>query len=93
MNIRRQSGNFQFEEDPFSNSVQGFGKNFHEVLLWLKFLQTKLKVKSMNTNYYDLYYTVLKNRDDKEIVIDKYEQDYIKFNDYKTSNIYIGQKR
>ena len=91
MNIRIQSGNLQFEEDHFSNSVQGFGKNYHEVLLWLKFLQTKLKVKSMNINYYDLYYTVLKNRDDKEIVNDKYEQDYNKFNEYITPNLFIDK--
>ena len=26
MNIRRQSGIFQFEEDPFSKNVQGIGK-------------------------------------------------------------------
>ena len=31
----------------------------------MKFLQTKLQVKSMN-NYYDLYYTVIKDRDEKE---------------------------
>ena len=32
MNIRRQSVNFQFEEDPLSKSVQGIGKVYHEVL-------------------------------------------------------------
>ena len=37
----------------------------------MKFLQTKPQVKNMNINYYDLYYTVVKNRDDKEIVDDK----------------------
>ena len=31
-NIRRQSGNFQFEECPFSKNVQGIGKIYHEVL-------------------------------------------------------------
>ena len=39
----------------------------------MKFLQTKPKVKNMNINYYDSYYTVIKNRDDKEIVKEEYE--------------------
>ena len=29
----------------------------------------------MNINYYDLYYTVIKNRDDKEIVNDENPND------------------
>ena len=64
MKTRRQSGTFQFEEDPFRKKVQGIGKIYHEVLLVLKFLQTKPQVKSMNITYYDLFYTVIKNRDD-----------------------------
>ena len=28
----------------------------------MKYLQTKPQVKNMNINYYDLYYTVIKNR-------------------------------
>ena len=38
----------------------------------------------MNINYYDLYYNVIKNRDDKEIVKDHYEdneKDYINYED------------
>ena len=31
----------------------------------------------MNTNYYDSYYTVFKNTVEKEIIDDKYENDYI----------------
>ena len=31
----------------------------------MKFSQTKISVKSMNINYYDLYYTVIKNRVEK----------------------------
>ena len=31
----------------------------------MKFLQTKPQVRNMNINYYDLYYTVIENRDDK----------------------------
>ena len=39
---RKQSGNFQFEEDPFSKSVQGIAKIIHEgLLLSMNFLQTK----------------------------------------------------
>ena len=48
MNIRRQCGTFQIEEDLFSKNVQGFGKIYHEVLLLMKSLQTKPQVKSMN---------------------------------------------
>ena len=73
MNNRRQSGAFQFEEDPFSKNVQGIGKYYHEVFLLIKVLQTKPSFKNMNINYYDLYYTVNKNRDDKDIMNDKKE--------------------
>ena len=62
MNNRRQSGNFQFEEDPFSKYVQGIGKFYHEVLLLVKFLQTKPQIKNMDIKYYDLFYTVIKKR-------------------------------
>ena len=71
MNNRRQSGNFQFEEDPFSKNVEGFGKIYHDVSLLMKFLQTKPQVKNMNNKCYDLYYTVVENKDvNKEIVDD-----------------------
>ena len=39
MSTRRQSGNSQCEEDPFSKGAQCFGKNYHEVLILMKFLQ------------------------------------------------------
>ena len=45
----------------------------------MKFLQTKPQAKSMNVNYFDLYYTVIKNRDDKEIGDDKYENKEIHY--------------
>ena len=41
----------------------------------------------MNINFYDLFYTVIKNRNEKEIVINKNkanENDYINFNDIIT---------
>ena len=90
MNIRRQSGIFQFEEDPSSKNVQVIGKIYHEVLM--KFLQTKPQVKIMNFHYYDLYHTVIKVRGDKEIVHDRHENDYIDFNDI-VPNHYIGRKK
>ena len=54
--------NFQTQEDLFSKNAQGINKFYHEVLLLMKFLQTKLQVKNMNLNYYDIYYTVIKTR-------------------------------
>ena len=76
-NIRRQNGTFEFEEDSSSKNVQDIGKLYHEVLLLMNFLQTKSQVKSMNIVFYDLYYTVIKNRVDKETVNDDYEKIYI----------------
>ena len=61
----------------------------------MKFLQTKPQVKNMNINYYDLFYTVIKNRYKKEIVDDQYENnenDYFNFNDFITTNHYNRRK-
>ena len=44
----------------------------------------------MNINYYDLYYSVIKNRDEKEIVNN--ENDYINFTDVIIPNLYVGIK-
>ena len=63
------------DEDPFARNAQGIKKLYHEVLLLMKFLQTKPQVKNMNNIYYDSYYTVIKNRDEKEIVDNQYEND------------------
>ena len=57
----------------------------------MKFLQTKPQVKNMISKYYDLYYTVIKNRNEKEIVDNQYENVYISFNDV-IPNHYIGRK-
>ena len=54
----------------------------------MKFLQTKPQVKNMNINYYDLFYTVIESRDEK----DNNEDDYFKFNDFITPYHYIGIK-
>ena len=43
----------------------------------MKFLQSKPHVKSLNIKYYDLYYTVIENRVDKEIVNNNYENNEI----------------
>ena len=77
--------NFQTQKDPFSKNAQGIGKVYHEVLLLMKFLQTRPQVKKMNITFYDSYNTVNKSRDDKEIMNDN-EKDYINFNDFITPN-------
>ena len=58
--------NFQTQEDPFAKIAQDVSKIYHGVLLLMKFLQTKPQVKNMNINYFDLYYTVIKNRKEKK---------------------------
>ena len=70
------------DEDLFAKNAQGNSKNYHEVLLLKNVLQTKPQVKNMNFKYHDLYYTVVKTRDDKEIIDNKYENDYIIFDDF-----------
>ena len=60
----------------------------------MKFLQTKPQVKKMNMNYYDLYYTVIKTRDENKDIDNQYENDendYINFNDI-VPNHYVGIK-
>ena len=86
--------NFQTQQGPFAKNAQGISKSYHEVLLLMKFLQTKPQVKNMNFNYYDLYYTVIKNSDeirDKDNQYENEENDYINFNDI-VPNHYIGIK-
>ena len=62
----------------------------------MKYLQTKPEVKNMNINYYALYYTVIKDRDEKKDIDNQYENvynDYINFNDFINPNHYIGIKK
>ena len=73
--------NIKMYEDIFARNAPGMNKIYHEVLLSMKFPQTKPQVRNMNIIFYDLYYTVIKNRDKKEIVNDQYENHYIIFND------------
>ena len=61
----------------------------------MKILQTKPEVKNTNIKYYDLFFTVIKNRNGKEIVNNHYEKnenDYNNFHDFITPNLYIGKK-
>ena len=44
----------------------------------------------MKIKYYDLFYTVIKNRDENK---DIDNNDYINFNDIITPNHYVGIKR
>ena len=49
----------------------------------------------MNISQYDLYYSVIKNREEEEIVYDQHvviEKDSISFIDLITPNIYIGKE-
>ena len=66
-NYLRKNSIFQFIEDPFNRNAPSISKNYHEVILVMNFLHTKLDLKSMNIIFYDLYYTVIKNRKDKEL--------------------------
>ena len=50
----------------------------------------------MNNKYYDLYYTVTKNTDEKESLNIEYENkdfDYISFDGFIILNQYIGRKK
>ena len=86
--------NFQTQQDPFAKNTQGISKICHEVLLLMKFLQTKPEVNNMNVKYYDLYNTVIKTRDENKDIDNQYENDdidYINFNDIVPYH-YIGIK-
>ena len=86
--------NFQ-TQDPFAKNAQGISKVYHEVLLLMKFLQTKPQVKNMNINYYDLYYTVINTRDENRDIDNQYENDendYIDINDFITPNQNISSE-
>ena len=48
------------------------------------FLQTKPEAKNMKISYFDIYYTVIKVRDENKDIDNQYENDendYIDFND------------
>ena len=48
------------EKTLFSKNARGFSKIYHEVLLYMNFLQTEPIVKNMNIKYFEIYYTVIK---------------------------------
>ena len=81
------------QQNPFTKNAQGIKKIYHEVLLVMKFLQTKPEVKNTNINYYDLYYTVINNkvRNQNKDRDHRYENDYINFKDI-VPNLYVGIK-
>ena len=94
--IEMKSKNFQTQQDPFSRNAQGITRSYHEVLLLMKFLQTKPQAKNININYYDLYYTVIRIRDENRDIYNQYENnenDYNNVNDYITPNHHIGIKK
>ena len=88
--------NFQTSnQDPFSKNAQGISKIYHEVLLLMKFLQTKPQIKNMNINCFDLYYTVNKTRDGNKDIDNQYENDendYININDFIIPNQNISRE-
>ena len=59
------SKNFRFKEGPFTKNVRDKNEIYHGGIILMKFSQTKLQVKNMTIRYYDLSFTVNKNRDEK----------------------------
>ena len=76
--------NFQtYQQDPFAKNAPSNSKIYHEILLVMKFLQTKPQIRNMNIIQYDLYYNFIKTRDDNK---DIDNNDYISFDDFITPN-------
>ena len=95
MKFRRQSNTFQFKEGSFSKNAEDIIKIYHEVLLLRQFLQTKPLVTNLNKVFYELYYTVFKNRNDKQVITEnEYENDkkFINLDDFKVPNHHVGIK-
>ena len=61
--------NIKVDEDTFGNNAQGFSKIYHELLLLMKFLQTKPQVKDMNIKSSDLFILLLKTEMKKKMWI------------------------
>ena len=81
MNYHRQNVTFQFTEDPSKRNAQVTGIIYREVLLLMKFSKNKFQVKKINIYYYDLYYTVTKNRNEEELTENKIDYDNKNFHD------------
>ena len=93
--VEMKNKNYQSQQDPFTRNAQGISKIYHEVLLLMKFLQTKPQNKIMSVKYFDLYYTVIKTRDENRDIDNQYENDdngYIDINDFISPNHYVGIK-
>ena len=94
--IEMNNRNFQTQDqDSFSKNAQGISKIYHEVLMLLKFLQTKPEIKNKNNNSHDLYYTVIKTRDENRDIDNQNENDendYINFNDFIIPNHNISHE-
>ena len=91
--IEMKNRNFQTHEYPFRKNAQSISRIYHGVLLLMKFLQNKPQIKNMNNNYYDLFYTVSKTRDENKDTDNQYENDeneYISLNDVIIPNHYVG---
>ena len=74
--IEMKNKNFRTNnQDPFSKNAQGISKIYHEVILLMNYLQTKPQIKNMNINYHDLYYTVIKTRDENRDIDNQFEND------------------
>ena len=85
--------NFQTRQDHFPKNTKGVSKIYPQVFLLMKFLQTKPEVKIIKINYFDLYCTIIKVRDENEDIDNQYEDDdYINFNDFITPNHNISIK-
>ena len=86
--------NFQTQQDPFAKNAQGITNIYHEVLLLMKFLQTRPQIKNMNIKQYDLNYTVMKTGDQNKDIHNHYEGDdneFFNFNDI-VPNHYVGRE-
>ena len=66
MNHRRQSVNFQFEEDPFMEKAQGVAMITHDALVLMKFLQTKPQKENKPIFFSNSYCTIFKNLSDED---------------------------
>ena len=82
----------RFVEDTFAKNAQGITKIYHEVLLLMKLLPTKPQVKHVIIKYCNLFYTVFKSREEKEVIDNQYEDDFISLNDDIIPNHYVGLK-
>ena len=67
MKYERQSGYFQFEEDPLRKNAEDLSKVFHEVALSMNFLKNKPQVKSKKIIFFDSYCTVIISLADKKM--------------------------